>query len=70
MNPARAIGPGVWEGGAFGWDRFQSDWVVYWIGPILGALAAGGVYYNFLLPEEKVPVVPSSTPALGAKRPS
>jgi aquaporin Z len=53
MNPARAFGPGLWDAGAFGWDIFQRSQVVYWIGPIVGALAAGGIYFKFILPEEK-----------------
>lgn len=53
MNPARAFGPGVWDGGAFGWDIFRTSQVVYWIGPIIGALAAGGLYFKFILPDEK-----------------
>jgi aquaporin Z len=53
MNPARAFGPGIWDGGAFGWENFTRDQVVYWIGPILGALAAGGLYFRYILPEDK-----------------
>ena len=56
MNPARAFGPGIWDAGAFGWDIFQRSQVVYWIGPIVGALAAGGLYFKFILPDEKTGV--------------
>ncbi|MER3416338.1 MAG: aquaporin [Gemmataceae bacterium] len=49
MNPARTFGPGIWEAGAFGWDKFR-DHAVYWIGPILGALIAGGIYFKLLAP--------------------
>jgi MIP family channel proteins len=53
MNPARAFGPGIWDGGAFSWDIFRTSQVVYWIGPIIGALAAGGLYFKYILPDEK-----------------
>jgi MIP family channel proteins len=53
MNPARAFGPGLWDAGAFGWEIFRTSQVVYWIGPIIGALAAGGIYFKFILPDEK-----------------
>ncbi len=47
-NPARWFGPAVWEfalqGGAF------RDHLAYWLGPCLGALAAGGLYQAFLMP--------------------
>ncbi len=38
MNPARAIGPMV--AGMF----FPSYWYIYWVGPIIGGVAAGLVY--------------------------
>ncbi len=38
MNPARAMGPMI--AGAF----FPSYWYIYWVGPIIGAVAAGIVY--------------------------
>ena len=37
MNPARVFGPGLVAGM---WDKHY----VYWIGPMLGGLAAGWVY--------------------------
>jgi aquaporin Z len=45
MNPARAFGPAIvaWE-----W----TGQVIYWIGPLLGALAAG-VVWKWLLPPEQ-----------------
>ena len=41
MNPARALGPMLASG-------FFSNWYVYWIGPILGAIAAALVYKYFV----------------------
>jgi aquaporin Z len=42
MNPARAFGPAV-AGGAWG-----SHWV-YWVGPLLGGVAAGLLQHRFFL---------------------
>lgn len=44
MNPARAFGPALVAGA---WD----DHVVWWIGPIIGAVAAG-LFYHYVLIEE------------------
>lgn len=43
MNPARAFGPALVSGS---WQ----DALVYWIGPLLGAAAAAGIYGYLLLP--------------------
>ncbi|MBM3140338.1 MAG: aquaporin [Chloroflexi bacterium] len=49
MNPARALGPAVLAGS---WD----DHLVYWIGPIIGAVLAALVYhYVFMNGEERAP---------------
>jgi len=48
MNPARTFGPALagWLAGAL--YNPWSDHLVYWIGPIIGAVAASLVYKNFL----------------------
>jgi len=43
MNPARAFGPALVSG-------FWQDGLVYWIGPLLGAAIAAGIYGYLLLP--------------------
>jgi glycerol uptake facilitator-like aquaporin len=53
-NPARWFGPFVWQ---FTVDdiRRQSPWMEhppYWLGPILGAVAAGILYSTYILPTE------------------
>jgi aquaporin Z len=37
INPARSLGPAIAAG-------VWSDWWVYWIGPVAGAIAAAGLY--------------------------
>jgi glycerol uptake facilitator-like aquaporin len=54
VNPARWFGPVVWE---FTLDALRgqhpfADHLVYWFGPIAGALVAGVVYNTLLLPSE------------------
>jgi MIP family channel proteins len=54
-NPARWFGPAVWQltvPGLAGKSPL-SDHAVYWIGPVLGALAGGLFYTTFILPPEK-----------------
>jgi aquaporin Z len=45
MNPARAFGPAL-----VSWDWHAQ--AVYWIGPLLGAAAAAGVWRYLLLPKD------------------
>jgi glycerol uptake facilitator-like aquaporin len=45
MNPARTFGPGLAAG-------FFDNHLVYWIGPILGGIAAALLYNNVLLSNE------------------
>ena len=42
MNPARAMGPMIAAG-------FFSNWYVYWIGPVAGAVIAGLLYKYLIL---------------------
>jgi aquaporin Z len=66
-NPARWLGPMVWEL-SFNRTAYQAH-EVYWIGPVLGALLAGGLYTTLVLPpaeEEKLTVSTPHAPALGA----
>jgi hypothetical protein len=43
MNPARTFGPAVASG-------FWDNHLVYWLGPLIGAAAAGLLYGYVLLP--------------------
>jgi aquaporin Z len=52
LNPARWLGPVVWEATVKSEGAFH-DHAVYWIGPILGALLAGAVYTFVILPLEE-----------------
>lgn len=46
MNPARSFGPAFASG-------FWTNHLVYWIGPILGAIGAAVIYNGFLLEKKK-----------------
>lgn len=52
-NPARWLGPAVWEASIRPPDLVFRDHAVYWIGPILGALLAGGVHTVLIMPSEE-----------------
>jgi MIP family channel proteins len=49
MNPARAFGPEVAA-------NFWSNALVYWIGPILGAIIASLIYGYLLMPHEEIDI--------------
>ncbi len=46
MNPARALGPALVQ---LSWD----DHLVYWIGPVIGAVVAALAYHYVFAPEEE-----------------
>jgi MIP family channel proteins len=50
VNPARWLGPALWEL-TLRQPAFR-DHAVYWIGPIFGALLAGGIYEYVLWPAD------------------
>ena len=50
MNPARALGPEL-ASATF------TDWWVYWVGPIAGAIVAGVLYWSVFL-RDKAPATP------------
>ena len=54
-NPARWFGTVIWEKTVAALDLQQpfADHMVYWIGPVLGAVLAGGVYTLLILPAEE-----------------
>ncbi len=49
MNPARAFGPAVA-------GNYWSNHLVYWIGPILGAIIASLIYGYILMPHEDIDI--------------
>lgn len=54
MNPARAFGPAVAS-------NFWANHLVYWIGPVLGAIIASLIYGYILMPHEDIDI--GSAPA-------
>src|SRR5579871_1444222 len=54
-NPARWLGPALWEAAVEGATRpmWLAETVIYVGGPILGALLAAVLYVNVILPPEK-----------------
>jgi glycerol uptake facilitator-like aquaporin len=54
-NPARWFGPALWQLslGSLAGTRPLADHAVYWLGPIVGALAAAVLYVWLILPPEK-----------------
>lgn len=54
-NPARWFGTVIWEMSIPALQRQKpfADHLAFWVGPLLGALAAGGLYTSLILPAEK-----------------
>jgi MIP family channel proteins len=54
-NPARWLGPAVWQLAvpALRTQAPFADHTVYWVGPVVGALLAGGFYSLVIVPPEK-----------------
>jgi glycerol uptake facilitator-like aquaporin len=56
-NPARWFGPYVWQFSVeqlrIHKEKYLFDHPVYWIGPILGAVAAGMLYTTYILPRDQ-----------------
>jgi aquaporin TIP len=67
LNPARWLGPALWDLTQHGANAFQYH-APYWIGPIAGALLAGWLYTALILPPEEEQRAPVSVPS--AARPT
>ncbi|MFN4260742.1 MAG: aquaporin [Gemmataceae bacterium] len=52
VNPARWFGPALCERFLLGMPDALDDHIIYWLGPILGALAAGGLYTFCMMPAD------------------
>jgi glycerol uptake facilitator-like aquaporin len=50
VNPARTFGPGLVSG-------TWTNWWVYWVGPIAGAVIAAGLYWSVFLKDSE-PALP------------
>jgi MIP family channel proteins len=62
-NPARGFGPFLWEL-TYRHGDFREHLLVYWLGPVLGAVLAGMVYtYLILPPEPEKAAAATATPA-------
>lgn len=56
MNPARALGPALVDG-------FWDDQIVYWAGPIIGAVLAALFYHHVLMDDGERPQAPAESTA-------
>lgn len=76
LNPARWFGPAVWQLtiSSLVNDRPLGDHVVFWAGPVVGALVAGALYHYLILPAEETrpaataPHPKAAAPALSRSR--
>jgi aquaporin Z len=59
INPARSFGTAVWEWTVRG-PNVREQVLVYWIGPIVGALLAGLAYTYLLMPAAEGPKAPAA----------
>ncbi|HEV3260967.1 MAG TPA: aquaporin [Gemmataceae bacterium] len=67
-NPARYFGTGIWELTVNPLTSPLADHMAYWIGPIVGALLAGGAYMYLILPQEQAAATPAAGPAASGKK--
>lgn len=63
MNPARAISPAIVSG------LWNDAWWIYWVGPIVGGIAAALLYRYIFLPREGDTVVTAPTVSDGPQEP-
>lgn len=57
MNPARSLGPAVWN------NSWKHHWI-YWVGPFLGGIFSGYIYTTFFCAPLKRTVSPKETKPL------
>lgn len=69
VNPARWFGTVVWENSldALSLKKPFADHMVYWLGPILGALLGGALYTTLILPAEEEGAAAGTTTAGSGK---
>lgn len=53
MNPSRAFGPGLVASMTGNLPQFAAQQVVYWVGPIAGAVLAGLLYDGFIMEKKQ-----------------
>jgi len=53
MNPSRTFGPGLVAAVRGALPEFGSQQVVYWVGPIVGAVLAALIYHHLILEKKK-----------------